>query len=277
MRVSYYKSKRGNLGDDINSIIWPKLLPNNTDTTILGIGTILYPDSPHLQNLDSKVIFGSGVRKVGDLSNFKLKSNVDIQFVRGPLSSSILNGAPFITDPGLLIKDLIESKVEKKGGCYIPYFASEDLFSYEGNGLDVVSFKVNDSGDMIRVLNKLSTYKFIITESLHGAIFADALGIPWLKVNGFPEYYESKEVHYFKWDDYNLSVGRHSYHSVDFKVPYALRFKKIQGLIAALGIKMKLKLNEKDFRGIEMNYLDESLVDKKIVEMKKCIRNYEGV
>ena len=271
MKFSYYKSKGGNLGDDINSLIWRKLLKTEKDITVLGIGTIVYPGSPHLENSEAKIIIGSGVRKVGDLTNFKLSSNVDVQFVRGPLSSKVLNGVPYITDPGILVRDLIQTRGERKGICYIPYFASEEIFNYKGIGLDIVSFKVNNSDEMERVLARLSNYELIVTESLHGAIFADAFNIPWLKVNGYPEYYESREVHKFKWDDYNLSMGRSAYRNIELKVQWYLRFKKVQSILAFFGFKMNKIIHKDMFLGYAGNTINESVVDKKINDIKKVL------
>lgn len=46
----------------------------------------------------------------------------------------------------------------------------------------------------------------VLCESMHGAIFADAYGIPWRPVSGSSLGIE-KSTHAFKWTDWTASVG----------------------------------------------------------------------
>jgi succinoglycan biosynthesis protein ExoV len=45
MRIVYYKEAVGNFGDDLNELIWPRVLPDDVraapDAVLVGIGSLL--------------------------------------------------------------------------------------------------------------------------------------------------------------------------------------------------------------------------------------------
>ena len=53
--------------------------------------------------------------------------------------------------------------------------------------------------------NNISQCKYIITEAMHGAIFADSMRIPWFAFSSFTKHHE-KSTHYFKWQDWCESM-----------------------------------------------------------------------
>ena len=88
----YYKSPHGNVGDDINAVLWPRVFgsqffDDQSDKIFLGIGSIFY-DWPEITEAHKSIIFGAGLR-----SKRKAPTNLerfDIKFVRGPLSKRAL-------------------------------------------------------------------------------------------------------------------------------------------------------------------------------------------
>src|SRR3954471_19655242 len=102
--LHYWSSSYNNFGDELNSWIWNGLVsddllsPANRDTVIVGIGTILdrsIPDAPRRIILGS----GAGYARLPDFTD----DGWSIDFVRGPLTAAVLDGARSITDPAILV------------------------------------------------------------------------------------------------------------------------------------------------------------------------------
>lgn len=119
-RLRFYRDEFGNFGDDLNSWLWPRLLPGLLDDTansmLVGIGTILTSELPS----GPKVIVGSGV---GYGSVPRLDDSWAVHFVRGPVTARAL-GLPesyAITDPAHLITQLVRPVANGAGTIYIPH------------------------------------------------------------------------------------------------------------------------------------------------------------
>src|SRR5688572_7913948 len=103
MKLFYFRSPVGNFGDDLNPFLWGKLIKrlferNDDGCTFVGIGTIL---DERLDDIPGKkLIFGSGISSQARLP--KRQDDLDIRFVRGPISSAALSHCKWISDPGIL-------------------------------------------------------------------------------------------------------------------------------------------------------------------------------
>src|SRR5690606_35292414 len=104
MKVFYHRGATPNVGDDLNAVLWQRLLPQleqiHTAQWLIGIGTILDERLASLPGL--KVVCGSGLRV-----NKAIRFGDDVRFaaVRGPLTAQRL-GLPaevVACDPGFLI------------------------------------------------------------------------------------------------------------------------------------------------------------------------------
>jgi len=87
MNLIYYKSEKGNFGDDLNVWLWPKvfkqdLFQDNKDVAFFGIGSILIENSDFINKAETynkKVIFGTGVRSINEAFDFD--NSWDVRFV----------------------------------------------------------------------------------------------------------------------------------------------------------------------------------------------------
>src|SRR5437764_1474487 len=107
MKLLYWKEPTGNFGDDLNPILWPRLLPGVLDDDgrclFVGIGTLL---TNALPKEPLKVVFGSGAWLGRPLPT--LDGTYRISFVRGPLTAEVLglDRSAAITDPAVLVRTL---------------------------------------------------------------------------------------------------------------------------------------------------------------------------
>lgn len=209
MKIYYYKSETGNVGDDLNIHLWPQVIDkiglvcSNDEEVLVGIGTVL---DGRFDRYKRKVVIGAGARSFESAPN--LDSTWKIIFVRGSLTAQALglSSSAAITDPAYLAARYLPcptpSGTHKIG--IVPYFSGDSSSWYKiANRLDanVISPHLLYK-DFIDLLSRCAV---VLTESLHGAIFSDMLGIPWIPITGVNLLYE-QETHYFKWMDFCSSI-----------------------------------------------------------------------
>ena len=207
MRLFYWQSPSGNFGDDLNLWYWDRFLAGwrswDEDCTLIGVGSILntriLPESARYLVLGS----GSGFGELPDVSD---ASKWDVRFVRGPLTARNLglDATLSATDPAALISRLPEfASTARRGTAYIPHCHSDASPFYDwpricaAAGLAYISPRP-ESAAVIRAIGRAER---VITESMHGAVLADALRIPWLPVAQLDTF------NHFKWRDWAASLN----------------------------------------------------------------------
>jgi succinoglycan biosynthesis protein ExoV len=205
LKLFYFKSADGvpNFGDDLNPWLWRRLLAGylseDAPTLLTGIGTILNDRVPKARQT---LVFGSGVGFGGGLP--QVDASWTIYCVRGPLSAQAL-GLPLevaVTDPALLVSGLAPAS-EIQPSCaysYMPhYINANDRWAGVCRRLGLGYIDPRQGVDS--VFASLRQTRVLIAEAMHGAIVADALGIPWIPVRT-----GGKGVMEFKWRDWCQSL-----------------------------------------------------------------------
>ena len=201
MQLHYCRIQGGNFGDDLNLDLWPRLFPGIADvhpeTRFYGIGTILggeQPDGP-------KVILGSGV-------GYRGKARPDperrVYWVRGPRTAACLgiDGALGLGDPALLWPALQAPRVPVSGRVgLVPHFRSLQRFDWAGMAREAGLHLVDPRLPPDAVADELGTCERVLCESLHGAICADAMGVPWRAL------VLARRFNDFKWRDWLDGLG----------------------------------------------------------------------
>lgn len=206
MQTYYYKDSVGNFGDDLNSWLWNRLLPDFFDddnrTRLSVIGTILNDAMP---KADKWFVFTSGVG-YGHLPEGFGDSSWEILSVRGPLSAKVLGLGKdkYITDGAALLNTLPDFKplsdAERHGVIFIPHHHAISVGNWENvcklAGVEYVS----PQWDSIEVINKIRRSKLVIADAMHAAIIADAMRVPWVPAVSSPQ------INTFKWLDWALTI-----------------------------------------------------------------------
>jgi hypothetical protein len=209
MKVFFHKVPTGNVGDDLNADLWRRLIPQfdelATADWLIGIGTIL---DERINNLSGrKVVMGSGVRPN---SGGRLQGDIRIAAVRGLLSAERLGLDPAVAacDPGFLVAQLWPSTGERAESIgLIPHVYSEQWSEISKIALDAGLDVISPTLPIDQFLQRLRRCKRVYCESMHGAIFADALRIPWARVRLTSHYFEGSGVSAFKWEDVFSVLG----------------------------------------------------------------------
>jgi len=185
-----------NFGDELNTILWPRLLPgffdDNPDTRFLGIGSVL--DARHPRQ-PLKVVAGSGYEPKPLLNN-----NWVIHWVRGPRTAAAL-GLPAdmaMGDPAVLLP--LALTLPATGGSlvgFMPHFESIARGTWTQAAAMAGMTLIDPRDPPPAILDAIRRCKILLSEALHGVIVADALRVPWVAIRPLAA------VHRAKWADWS--------------------------------------------------------------------------
>lgn len=221
MKLIYYSCDAGNIGDELNVWLWPKIFGDtifekNNDTAFLGIGSILLENSNYIEEANqykNKVVFGTGVRSVSE--QIKIDESWYVSFLRGPFSSLRLtqSKADYITDSAYFVALLDKYpeylKTPKKYKVsVIPYYKSMDKMDWK-KLCDTLGWHLitPETMDVEHFIEEVAASEFVISEAMHGAILADIMRVPWKRLRFFSHQFEGEKVSEFKWMDWLFSIG----------------------------------------------------------------------
>lgn len=200
MQLGYWKAPRGNFGDELNPWLWPRLLPgmivDSSDTVLIGIGSIL---DRRFDSFARKVVLGAGAR--GPQSGPLLDNTWTVLAVRGPLTATALRlpSELAVTDPAVLVRKWVSNMPGSREIGVVPYYQSSAAWKAVcaacGYRFIPPTLPVEEFLEAIRGCGR------VLCESLHGAIVANALGIPWCALRCLSQRLEG-ETHAFKWQDW---------------------------------------------------------------------------
>lgn len=206
MRFFHCYDPEGNFGDDLNHWIWAELCPElggerDDGLLLLGVGTVLGMRLPPGEW--SKVVLGSGI---GYSPPPRLDASWSILAVRGPVTAKVLGVEPNLaaTDAAALLVDLpaLSGKpLGREGTAFVPHVSVAGLGHWpEACRLAGVAF-VDPRDDPREVVARINRSKLVLADSLHAAIVADALRVPWRPL------VSSRGINSVKWLDWTMGLG----------------------------------------------------------------------
>jgi hypothetical protein len=122
-----------------------------------------------------------------------------------------------VTDPAsLVVRSPDFENLGKSGrGVFIPHVGTATLkLDWDKISATADLDFLSPSLESKYVIRRIAEAEFVVTESLHGAILANAFGVPWTPVAISPRFST------FKWLDWGKSVG------LELEIPVALRRAK---------------------------------------------------
>jgi succinoglycan biosynthesis protein ExoV len=193
-----WRGSHRNFGDELNSLLWSKLLPDffdrNEDTQFLGIGSIL--DDRHDPKV-MKVVAGSGYG--GYQPRIALDETWVVHWVRGGRTARLLGlpAAMGIGDPASLLPlaGLMPPRESRDIG-FMPHFESAVRGAWQDVSARAGVTLIDPRGDPVAVLAAIGNCRVLISEALHGVIVADALRVPWIAIRPLAP------IHRPKWIDW---------------------------------------------------------------------------
>jgi succinoglycan biosynthesis protein ExoV len=187
VKLQYFQGQRPNFGDELNTWLWPQLLPDFFDddpgVLFLGIGSILgFQCSPAAK----KIVFGAGyVPTYSDYVPDVHGPNWDVFFVRGPRSARALglSDSLGIGDAAILLRALRGQFPRKPRHIgFMPHWESLPRGNWRRACALAGIRLIDPTAPVASVLAEILGCKVLIAEAMHGAIVADTLRVPWVPV-----------------------------------------------------------------------------------------------
>lgn len=197
-----------NFGDELNTILWPRLLPGLFDqhpaATFVGIGSVLDQRhaGPHL-----KVVAGAGYG--GYEARPRLDASWVIHWVRGPRTAAAL-GLPAslaLGDPAVLVPPTLGVAAVGPAASsghdigFMPHFESMANGAWHEVADRAGVTLIDPRGDPLDIVRRLAACRVVLSEALHGIIVADALRVPWVAIR------PRATVHRAKWSDWSDTMA----------------------------------------------------------------------
>ena len=279
----YYWNVHPNFGDLINPWLWPKVfnnmdfkdLPKTEDgilqaldeTVLVGIGSLLNERFPVSKK---NIVLGAGVGYGAPNNRVR---EADIYCVRGPLSAQALgiDKSKGIIDPGVLVKKYLNfNKTKKYKVAFMPQVTSMVKCSKAWSQIcDELDLELINSMDGVeKVSQEIAEAELLITESMHGAIVAQALDTPWVPI------VTRREILDFKWQDWCQSIGL-DYQPI-YIPPLVENIESIKGKIKNVINYPRTKKMINTAIASKPYLADQAVVDSKIEQLFETFGSFES-
>jgi succinoglycan biosynthesis protein ExoV len=205
MKILQFCGSHPNFGDELNTWLWPRLLPGFFDQdpshTFIGIGSTI---GGVPADAGKKIVFGSGF-----VPHYHAKPEVKgddwrVYFVRGPRTAARLGIGPnlAISDSGILARTCVNTdNYAPSVVSFMPHWESMERGNWKEVCHEAGINLIDPRRPVNEVFKEMLRSKLVIAEAMHGAIIADALRIPWVPVVPI------NSVHRDKWYDWAESLG----------------------------------------------------------------------
>ena len=206
MQLAYFSTHVANFGDDLNADIWPALAPSLFEDddpahAFVGIGTIIGMPAIRSPRIE---VFSTGAGN-DPVSNWATRT-ITYHCVRGPVTARLcgLEADRVITDGALLTPLVPGFPARASGGggtVVIPHFQTAACGDW-ARACRLAGMHYLDPRRPTReVVAMIAGADRVLTESLHGAILADAYGVGW------SVFAASRNFDPTKWIDWCASLG----------------------------------------------------------------------
>jgi succinoglycan biosynthesis protein ExoV len=199
VQLYHWSGAARNFGDELNTLLWPRLLPGFFDDDpaerFLGIGSVL--DARHDAGA-VKLVAGTGYG--GYRAPPTLDTNWIIHWVRGPLTARQLSlpEACGLGDPAMLLPGPCA------GGLsigFMPHFESLERGAWVEAAHAAGITLIDPRGDPSAILASIGACRVMLSEAMHGVIVADAMRVPWIALRPLVS------IHRAKWQDWAGALG----------------------------------------------------------------------
>lgn len=205
MRLYQWQGTAPNFGDELNTLVWPRLLADFFDDDpgelFLGIGSVL--DDRHPPDA-AKIVAGAGYGGYQPLPT--LDATWRIHWVRGPRTAHRL-GLPQslgLGDPAMLLRHAGWGRASQGPNVgFMPHFESLARGAWQAAAEAAGISLIDPRGDPAGIIAAIGRCRLLLSEALHGVIVADTLRVPWIALQPL------LPIHRAKWHDWADTLGLH--------------------------------------------------------------------
>lgn len=224
LRLYWWRWKfphRLNFGDELSAPLLERITGRRVEWTaletcdVVGAGSILQK-VVRAKRSDSPSVWGSGLIQPPAVGAIPISG--DVRAVRGELTraylSPVLQDTVALGDPGLLASHLIDGTVRKKYTLgFVPHYKDTKSpvvreAAALGNGVRIIDVAWTPE----EVAREIASCEVIVSSSMHGLIFADALGVP----NSHIQLGDRLVGGLHKFQDYDSAIGRLEHRTIEW-------------------------------------------------------------
>jgi hypothetical protein len=206
---AYWWKKIPNFGDALAPLLLNHFADANleyapiSDASVITIGSVL----EHIPPGWAGYVCGSG--RLKEHSQLQLH-HATVLALRGPLSALGVKGNFALGDPGLLADELVGPQEKQWDIGIVPHWKDHELAPkfiqmFKSYGMKVSIRVINPRDEPLKVVAEIGACRRIVSSSLHGAITADAFGIP-RRIELSPQLQNATEGGDFKFKDYSAAI-----------------------------------------------------------------------
>lgn len=205
---------KGNVGDDYSAWLFSRALGDQLapdgEILLFGVGSVLsagFEAAVLDDTVRARAVFGSGARGPDTLPDIR-HGEWQVYCVRGPLTACIagLDCTAAVADPAVLAPRIMPVAADPDGPVgIVPYYTASH-YAWTKIARRLGWRLVSPHLSVEEFVTALAGCSRVWCESMHGAIFADAYGVPWRPVSATSVIGE-RRTHAFKWTDWSSSVG----------------------------------------------------------------------
>ena len=200
MQLYRWRGAARNFGDELNTLLWPRLLPGFFDDDpaeqFLGIGSVL--DARHDAGA-VKLVAGAGYGGYRGPAN----AGYELDHPLGPWpaarrDSSACRRPAVWAIPAMLLP----------GPCaggrsigFMPHFESLERGAWVEAAHVAGITLIDPRGDPAAILASIGACRVMLSEAMHGVIVADAMRVPWIALRPLAP------IHRAKWHDWADALG----------------------------------------------------------------------
>lgn len=205
MKLIYFAHDPPNFGDEVNRILWDRLLPpgfldEDEGEVLFGAGSILKarPDLPGMKHVAGSGYGGySAAPDLGD-------GSWNVLWLRGPLTARTLGVEEdhAICDAAILLRAIgLPEAAPRTGIAFMPHFETAIRGDWSGVCAEAGITYLDPRGDVNDLIARIRGAELVLAEAMHAAIVADALRTPWIPL--LPIH----RSHRMKWHDWAASLN----------------------------------------------------------------------
>lgn len=226
-----------NLGDYLSvpllrALGFEAVPPTPGQPVMTAVGSILHPDHYARPASPRWVVWGTGIGN-GDRPPDGVC--LDFRAVRGPMTRRLfhLPDSVPLGDPALLLPTLYprfrcdDEQRKQAPVLFVNHIGTDPLNKPEG--CDCAVSARTSPENVLDLVHKIASAKFVASESLHGCMVAAAYGVPWAPCSPRPEWRWCQIPTVSKWSDWFEYLGLPHQHSFPKSVAAAMFWWKMIG------------------------------------------------
>ncbi|HEX2973899.1 MAG TPA: hypothetical protein VHP11_16320, partial [Tepidisphaeraceae bacterium] len=178
-----------------------------------------------------------------------------------------LHSSCAIADPAVLLgSEIPRLSTTDSRVAFVPHIGTRERFDCERLAEMAGLRLIDPAGPVEDVLRSIASSPVVLVESMHGAILADSIGVPWQRISLFNRRLEGQNAVDFKWQDWGASLELDTTPTMEYMLPWPGR-SPVRRFVKRLFVERSLRKAAQALRSI-MNTGHYQLSQRELLRCK---------